>query len=114
MSTRNEFATEMRKMLLGLDWVARHRVWTRYKAWAAFQASRRRDVELIRTSMSSHDLIDGEGDGVDVVPMVVIAMPRPPRKSVQMKISDYFPKAKKKTKRGIQLKLTSFFKTRTQ
>ena len=105
-------AVEMRTMLLKLDWMSRHHTWTRYKAWALQTASRRHDMEMVKAAMSSHDLLEGKGDCVDVAPNLVIPLPPPPSKYIQLKITDFFRKAPKKPKGGRQLKITAFLHRR--
>ena len=76
------------------------------------RAHRRADMELVEASLSSVDLLAGEGDGVEVDPNMVIPLPPPPQKTVQLKITHYFTKAPKKPRGGRQQKITSFFARR--
>ena len=107
-----EMVKDIRNMLLSLDWISRHRYWRRYHSWAILRAVRRADMELVKASLSSVDLLVGEGDGVEVDPNMIIPLPPPPKKKLQLKITDYFTKAPKKPRGGRQLKITSFFARR--
>ena len=113
MPHRNEWAIALQRLLLSLDWVARHVYWRRLCAWCEPSSARRKNLAKLKTMLSSADLLEGEFDGVTVGPRVVIALTGPPPKAkgLQYKITHFFPKTTRKPKYH-QLKITDFFKVK--
>ena len=109
-SPANEWVTSNRRVLLSFDWKTRHQVWARLSAYMSRTADRRKLLDKLRASLSSADLLDGEHDCLKIPDYVVIALPAPPRKGVQLKITDFFRKLPKKKTTRHQLLITHFFK----